>query len=318
MSARFKMDFISLFLDKMQEDELEEALDEHVLVSLKDPSSRDFEAILHAVYAGKVYLFVKDKVRVLNVSSLESLKVIPSPTIVQTSETFKKTRPADSHTQACPQDVRAVYWNKRHFLFSLFDQGVQMDQESWFSVTPESIANHIASRLAMSSSTSSSSVLDCCCGVGGNVLAFSQHKHFHQVVGVDVVPSKLSMARHNSKIYQVDQRCEFVLGDCLHTLAALPDSSIDFIFLSPPWGGPDYHALGSGFSIIKHILLGNGRNGVDLFRQAARVCIQGVAFFLPRTVTLQTIQQELNIHRFELEKHIVQNREFSTCLYYTA
>ena len=38
------------------------------------------------------------------------------------------------------------YWFQRYRLFSKFDSGIWMDRESWFSVTPEKIAQHIAER----------------------------------------------------------------------------------------------------------------------------------------------------------------------------
>ena len=44
-------------------------------------------------------------------------------------------------------DVADRYWAQRKRLFSKFDAGVQLDGESWYSVTPEAIANHIATRM---------------------------------------------------------------------------------------------------------------------------------------------------------------------------
>ena len=38
------------------------------------------------------------------------------------------------------------YWAQRYRLFSLYDEGVKLDHESWYSVTPEKIAQHIAER----------------------------------------------------------------------------------------------------------------------------------------------------------------------------
>jgi trimethylguanosine synthase len=40
----------------------------------------------------------------------------------------------------------AKYWAQRYSLFSKFDQGIDIDEEGWYSVTPESIAIHIAQR----------------------------------------------------------------------------------------------------------------------------------------------------------------------------
>lgn len=43
-------------------------------------------------------------------------------------------------------DVPAKYWMQRNSLWSRFAQGVLMDAESWFSVTPEDVAAYIAQR----------------------------------------------------------------------------------------------------------------------------------------------------------------------------
>ena len=38
------------------------------------------------------------------------------------------------------------YWDQRYRLFSKYDHGVKLDDESWYSVTPEIISRHIANR----------------------------------------------------------------------------------------------------------------------------------------------------------------------------
>lgn len=45
------------------------------------------------------------------------------------------------------EEVPNKYWAQRRRLFSKFDEGVQMDKESWYSVTPEAIALHLAKRV---------------------------------------------------------------------------------------------------------------------------------------------------------------------------
>ena len=69
--------------------------------------------------------------------------------------------------QTCPEGLDAKYWHQRHRLFSLFDEGIQLDLEGWYSVTPESIAIHIAERCR------SDVVIDAFCGVGGNAIQFA-------------------------------------------------------------------------------------------------------------------------------------------------
>jgi trimethylguanosine synthase len=61
------------------------------------------------------------------------------------------------------------YWHQRYSLFSKFDDGIQLDEgisitietmkESWYSVTPEAIAKHIAERCR------SKCIVDAFCGV---------------------------------------------------------------------------------------------------------------------------------------------------------
>ncbi|KAF2309807.1 hypothetical protein GH714_005214 [Hevea brasiliensis] len=60
------------------------------------------------------------------------------------------------------------YWCQRYLLFSRFDSGIQMDEEGWFSVTPEPIARHHALRC------DSDIIIDCFAGVGGNAIQFAQ------------------------------------------------------------------------------------------------------------------------------------------------
>ncbi len=54
----------------------------------------------------------------------------------------------DGVTNPHPKDfVADKFWAQRRRLFSRFDEGVQLDKESWYSVTPEAVAEHIASRV---------------------------------------------------------------------------------------------------------------------------------------------------------------------------
>ena len=62
----------------------------------------------------------------------------------------------------------AKYWCQRYILFSRYDDGIKMDEEGWFSVTPEPIARHQALRC------SGGILVDCFTGVGGNAIQFAQ------------------------------------------------------------------------------------------------------------------------------------------------
>lgn len=55
------------------------------------------------------------------------------------------------------------YWHQRYRLFSQYDEGVWMDEEAWYSVTPEGIARHLARFIA--SKCPRGTIIDAFCGV---------------------------------------------------------------------------------------------------------------------------------------------------------
>lgn len=118
------------------------------------------------------------------------------------------------------------YWYQRYRYFKLFDHGIKMDKEGWYSVTPEKIASHIAQRCA------SDVIIDAFCGVGGNAIQFALT--CHRVIAIDIDPVRLMCAKHNAKIYGVEDRIEFICGDYM---TLIPRLKADVVFLSPPWGG---------------------------------------------------------------------------------
>lgn len=124
-----------------------------------------------------------------------------------------------------PPDMKK-YWSQRYRYFTKYDEGIKMDKEGWYSVTPERIAAHIAQRCA------SDVIIDAFCGVGGNTIQFALTCHY--VIAIDIDPVRLECARHNARIYGVEDRIEFICGDFM---TLIPKLKADAVFLSPPWGG---------------------------------------------------------------------------------
>ncbi|XP_065881889.1 uncharacterized protein [Euphorbia lathyris] len=166
------------------------------------------------------------------------------------------------------------YWSQRYLLFSRFDSGIQMDEEGWFSVTPELIARHHASRCA------DGTIIDCFTGVGGNAIQFALRcKH---VTAIDVDPRKIDYAYHNAGIYGIHEKVDFIKGD-FFVLA--PKLKAGTVFLSPPWGGPDY-------AKVKKYNMGmlRPRDGFFLFNTAKKIASK-IVMFLPRNVDLNQLAE---------------------------
>lgn len=109
-----------------------------------------------------------------------------------------------------PPAVRK-YWRQRISLFSYFDGSSPtgmlplLDEQSWFSVTPEPIAARISQRCR------SNVILDAFCGAGGNAIQFAFT--CERVIAIDIDPVKLLLAKHNAEVYGVQEKITFLLGD---------------------------------------------------------------------------------------------------------
>jgi trimethylguanosine synthase len=125
-----------------------------------------------------------------------------------------------------PYDSKVVndkYWAQRHRLFSRFDEGIQIDAEGWYSVTPELIANHIASQIVIPGSSCETGlvVLDAFVGVGGNAIALARLPQVSKVICVDVDMKRLRMAANNCSVYGIaTEKLVFVCGDAFDVFGA--------------------------------------------------------------------------------------------------
>lgn len=68
-------------------------------------------------------------------------------------------------------------------------------------------------------------------------LILDRNHLFIPVIAIDLDPKKIECAQHNAAIYNVANRIEFIVGDYMQLA---PSLSADVVFLSPPWGGPNY------------------------------------------------------------------------------
>jgi len=192
------------------------------------------------------------------------------------------------------------YWFQRYRLFTKFDRGIWMDREGWFSATPEKIAAHIAERCRCEL------IVDGFCGVGGNAIQFALT--CEHVIAIDIDPEKIAMARHNAAIYGVLDRIEFIVGDYFHIM---PNLRPDVVFLSPPWGGPEY--LDQKTFDIANMA---GLDGLEIFQIAARLT-RNVAYFVPRNTDASALAKLAGVgNRVEIEQNILNWKTKTITAYY--
>jgi trimethylguanosine synthase len=134
-------------------------------------------------------------------------RVAPSPPV--TNPFWMELKVFDKSVQNPFDRSVRKYWNQRRRLFSRFDDGIQLDEEGWFSVTPEQIADYVAAKTIdlyqwrNISTTAGLVVLDAFCGCGGNTIAYARRPEVNLVVCVDVDRAKLLRAANNAAIYEI-------------------------------------------------------------------------------------------------------------------
>lgn len=164
------------------------------------------------------------------------------------------------------------FWLQRYYYFSKFDKGIMMDNESWYSVTPEEIAKYTAKLIK------GKSIIDGFCGCGGNVIQFS--KYCSKVYAIDISKKKLDLCRNNCKVYNCKDNIEFIHSDFLEMKNKI---KADYIFLSPPWGGTEYKSS-EIYSIKKYM----HPDITQIVRVSMNVA-DNILFFLPRNLDLDEL-----------------------------
>lgn len=167
------------------------------------------------------------------------------------------------------------YWCQRYLLFNKYDEGIKMDEEGWFSVTPEAIAKHHALRCG------SGTIVDFFTGVGGNSIQFA--KRSKHVIAIDIDPKRIDLAQFNAGIYGVRDQIDFIRGD---SFVLAPNLKADLVFMSPPWGGPDYLKERT-FDMITML---RPHDGNFLF-SIGRGIAPKVVMFLPRNVDINQLAE---------------------------
>lgn len=243
---------------------------------------------------------------------------IPSKRILQERDANKLLAEVNLMEELCNQSEKILlpgmveeihrdvvkYWLRRYSLFSRFDQGIKLDEEGLFSVTPEEIAKHQAAHCG------SGTVIDAFTGVGGNAIQFACMNF--NVIAIDIDPKKIEYARHNAEIYGVAHKIDFIVGDFFQLA---PTLKADVVFLSPPWGGPEY--IKAEKYDIETML--RPADGFSLFKLALSVA-PSVAYFLPRTVDVDQLARLSWLSSpplpYEIEKNYIHDELKAVTAYY--
>jgi hypothetical protein len=211
------------------------------------------------------------------------------------------------------------YWLQRYSLFSKFDQGILLDEESWYSVTPEAIAKHQAERF-LKIGGPDCIVVDPFAGAGGNAIQLALL--VGKVIAIEIDQGRLDLLKNNAAVYGVENKIECIQGDFWHLKDQI---KADFAFFSPPWGGPEYSQQST---YDPEIMGGEKTFALTRLLNAAfhDMGCSGAAVFLPRNTQLDQIITAASSSligssnngggRCEVEREVLNGRVKAVTVYY--
>ena len=210
------------------------------------------------------------------------------------------------------------YWKQGYEIFSRYDDGIWMTDNSWFEVTHESIAQKIAQYVAEHTPKNRVVVLDPFCGVGGNVIALAASDRWKRVYAIEKDPVALECAKHNAKIYGVYDKITWFDGDCFELLDPEKKKPLHdlinkhgVIVASPPWGGPSYK------SADMFDLETMEPYGLSYLHDKFSQLCDYVALYLPRTSDLRQVAQKVDRDKkAEVIHYCTRGLSRALCVYY--
>jgi trimethylguanosine synthase len=203
-------------------------------------------------------------------------------------------------------------------------------------------------------------ILDAFSGCGGNAIGFAKRhsSEVELVICVDIDRSKLKMAANNASIYGIDKdKIIFIEADSTYLLRHcykdgnlidfdqsnlqiedvetevfkgykigghnLLPPHLDAIFLSPPWGGPNYLRTGKKGYLLQTISLqtsdGITVDGEDLLLMSKNACkLKFVIYFLPRTINGHEVGKsawKAGYRDIEVEKNVLNGKLKTVTIY---
>ena len=106
--------------------------------------------------------------------------------------------------------------------------------------------------MAEAAPTTKAILIDCFAGVGGNAIAFARSSKWKRVYAIEKDSKALACAKHNARIYGVQDRISWYEGDCFtilqNELSELAQHSV--LFASPPWGGKPNQSVSKMLSVL--------------------------------------------------------------------
>jgi release factor glutamine methyltransferase len=108
-------------------------------------------------------------------------------------------------------------------------------------------------------------IVDICTGSGCIAITLALERPDLHIIGIDISPGALAVARSNARKHRVDDRITFMLGDLLDPVRALAESFT--VISNPPYLSGAMITARPDIQWEPHIALDGGKDGIDIPRK---------------------------------------------------
>lgn len=207
------------------------------------------------------------------------------------------------------------YFAQRFRLVSKYEASLNLSETAWFSICPEVVAKHIASRVVALSRKLGRKirVFDPFCGAGGNIVQAALMDEVSHAFASDIDAAEVRCAQRMAQLYGVPtSKMSFRVSDVFALSPGQFKTPVDAIICSPPWGGPAY--LTGVYDVTSMT-----PDFVKLLRHCASFT-KNLALLMPRSVAVDqlvdTARQAGIYDGVELELNFVARKAKTATVYY--
>lgn len=158
-----------------------------------------------------------------------------------------------------------------------FSRKIFADEDAYYMSCPEVVGTHLAEQLSKYKSA-----IELCCAVG--MTAIQLAKKLDLVTAVDISENRIKDARKNARVYGVEDKINFIVGDVLDE-NMLEKQKADVAILDPDWS-----AEGDEKSLHVDSIDGTQPNMRQMYNLTKKYITPNIVIRVPKNFTFETLE----------------------------
>ncbi len=173
-----------------------------------------------------------------------------------------------------------------------FTKDIHADEDAFYMSNPEISSEYLANKLS-----NYKTAVELCSAVGMTVIMLA--KKMDKVYGIECMPSRIEDANYNAQLYGVENRVEFILGNCLDE-KLLKSVKAEVAILDPDWSVDKNNPKDHAFKLSD-----TTPNVLELYKKVRDNITHNIVIRVSKNFTKETLSE---IGNCEIENIIYEGR----------